>query len=475
MAKRGQSIKNDKIREEIIDLTDYSQYGADNDLYAEYHRNLKNFCERLNFNEGIINIGDNKISSLSSKNFEHDIEKLIYELETGNTKYVSLSVAEQENQGVIVLAGLTESAVRQMEKDGIKPSALTKVGEDRYQMLLNVESQSLKELSSIETRLRARYTDGTKEEIALPGTPFKNGVGEIVKPLSLPAYKQGLFCALYKAQDLKEIIAQNNVVYKSQEQAVVKHATEKYVEKQTKNEVQQLIENSPVLTKIFEKTMGIENKETLAIGAGQEKLVEKVIDMATEKKTPTRKDKIEEKIEARVEAAVKEQGFVTKKELENEKKLSPAQKAAIVEEQQKNQQKQGENYLNEPARQIAQGEGNILGAMLEGMKKLAEWLVNLMVTSLVKMRGLSIQATQGTGPDMWQKKGTHSEQELSQERDLSQHMENKEAAQKMANEMGVKVSEAKKVVQNQQEQKKTVQFVQQEQSQEEEQGQGQGR
>ena len=219
----------------------------------------------------------------------------------------------------------------------------------------------------------------------------------------------------------------------------------------------------------------IEKNETLAIGAGQEKLVEKAIDIATERKTPTRKDKIEEKIEARVEAAVKDQGFTTQKEVETEKKLTPEQKAAIIEEYQKSQQPKGENYLQEPARQIAQGEGNIFGAVIEGMKKLAEWLVNLMVSSLVKMRGLSIQATQGSEPDLWQKKGIFSEEELMAQRDLSQHMDNKEAAQSLAKEMGVKISEAKKVVQTQQETKKVVQFVQQEQGQDEDQGQSQSR
>ena len=462
MAIQNQSKKMDDIKNQTLDLTDYSQYSAENEKYAELHRNLKNFCESLNHSEAILNISDNKISSLSSKNFEQDIEKLIYELETGSTKFASLSLIEQENQGNIVLSGLNEAAVKQMEKDGIKPSILTKVGENRYQMILNVENVSLKELSSLENRLRARYTDGTKEEIALPGIPFKNGVGEIVKPLSLPAYKQNLFCALYKAQDLKEIIAQKNDVYKAQEMAVVKYATEKYVENEQKTEVQQMIEASPVLAKIFEKVMG------------QEK-TEKIVEAVTVKKPTTEQEKKTAKIEDKVALAVKDQGFSTKKEVEAEKKLSPAQKAAIVDEMQKNQQPKQENYLNEPAQQIARGEGNIFGAVLEGMKKLAEWLVNLMVTSLVKMRGLSIQAVQGAAPDMWQKKNTHSEQELTQERDMSQHMQDEEAAQKMAADMGVKVSEAKKVVQNQQEQKKTVQFVAQEQGQEEEQGQGQGR
>ena len=467
MAIQEQSRKMDDVKDQTIDLTDYSQYSAENEKYRELHTVLQVFSTMLNHEQAIINLDDNKISLLSAKKFEHDIEKLIYELETGSVKYASLTAVEQEAFGNIVLTGLNEAAVTQMKKDGIKPSILTKVGEDRYQAIVNVytiEKNATAELHTIENKLRARYTDGSKEEIAIPGVPFKNGLGEIIQPLPfLPTTKNRESLEVgYISRDLKEIIAQKDDIYKAQEQAVVKYATEKYVENEQKNEVQNLIEKSPVLAKVFEKVMGKEKTE-------------KIIEAVTVKKPVTEQEKKQLAIEAKVSAAVKDQGFSTKKEAEAEKKLSPAQKAAIVDEMQKNQQPKGENYLQEPAQQIARGEGNIFGAVLEGMKKLAEWLVNLMVVSLVKMRGLSIQATQGTVPEMWQKKGTHSEQELTQQRDISQHMQDKESAQKMANDMGVKVSEAKKVVQNQQETKRTVQVVAQEQSQEEEQGQGQGR
>lgn len=467
MAIQEQSRKMDDVKDQTIDLTDYSQYSAENKKYSELHTVLQVFSTMLNHKQAIINLDDNKVSLLSAKNFEHDIEKLIYELETGSVKYASLTPVEQEAFGNVVLTGLNEAAVTQMQKDGIKPSVLTKVGEDRYQAIINVytiEQNTTAELHTIENKLRARYTDGSKEEIAIPGIPFKNGVGEIVQPLPfLPtkSNRESLEVG-YISLDLKEIIAQKDDIYKAQEQAVVKYATEKHVEKEQKNEVQDLIEKSPVLAKVFEKVMGKEKTE-------------KIVEAVTVKKPITEQEKKAAKIEDKVALAVKDQGFSTKKEVEAEKKLSPAQKAAIVEEMQKNQQPKQENYLQEPAQQIARGEGNIFGAVLEGMKKLAEWLVNLMVVSLVKMRGLSIQAVQGNAPDMWQKKGTHSEQELTQDRDMSQHMQDKEAAQKMAAEMGVKVSEAKKVVQNQQETKKTVQFVQQEQGQDEEQGQSQGR
>lgn len=118
-----------------------------------------------------------------------------------------------------VVSGLTEAALRTMQQDGHNPATVTETAEGRYQAVVKLSACDAGQQAQIEDTLCARYGDGTRKPIVIPGFYSENPPERLPRVVKVDEAAQ----AQGAARMLERLLA-DAPRYREQEEATRAHA-----------------------------------------------------------------------------------------------------------------------------------------------------------------------------------------------------------------------------------------------------------
>lgn len=120
-----------------------------------------------------------------------------------------------------VVSGLTEAALKAMQQDGHNPATITETAQGKYQAVMKLSTCTPEQQAQIESTLCARYGDGSKQGIVIPGFYAETPPDRLPRVVKIDEAAQA-----HGAARLLERLLADAPRYREQEEATRAHAAQ---------------------------------------------------------------------------------------------------------------------------------------------------------------------------------------------------------------------------------------------------------
>lgn len=153
--------------------------------YPHEHERFQGFLNTLDAEKVRLSItdktGKTEELSFSAEQAKGEAWRLLAARDAGSLVKIT---PEHKEHNYVVVSGLTESSLKTMKEDGYGPAMVTETDSGRFQAVFKIRSGVEGERTEIQETLAARYGNGQREKIVVPGF-YGNSVNRIPRVVSM--------------------------------------------------------------------------------------------------------------------------------------------------------------------------------------------------------------------------------------------------------------------------------------------------